>query len=129
MLKKSGALLLTMLYIITVVGFALNFQYCGKVITDVKINAPLQGCIKSPMAAKMRCCTQKHFDIKIKDAHETGPSSILAKVFAFQLPALLFSRFSFNARTAFLQKSFYEAPPEPGRYNVAVFVRNCNFRI
>jgi hypothetical protein len=129
MLKKSGAILLTMLYVITVIGFALNFQYCGKIITDVKINAPLQGCIKSPMAAKMKCCTQKHVDIKIKDAHESGVSSILAKVFAFQLPALSFVHFAFNAYPALFQKSFYEAPPEPGRSDVAVFIRNCTFRI
>jgi hypothetical protein len=129
MLKKSGALLLTMLYIITVVGFALNLQYCGKVITDVKINAPLHGCIKSPMAAKMKCCTQKHFDIKIKDVHESGAVSILAKVFAFQLPVALFTHFSFIAHPALFQKSFYEAPPEPGQSSVAVFVKNCTFRI
>ena len=121
--------MLTMLYIITVVGFALNLQYCGKVITDVKINAPLHGCIKSPMAAKMKCCTQKHVDIKIKDAHESGAASILAKVFAFQLPALSFTHFSFIAHPALFQKSFYEAPPEPGQYSVSVFVKNCTFRI
>jgi hypothetical protein len=129
MLKKSGALLLTMLYIITVVGFALNLQYCGKVITDIKINAPLHGCIKSRMAAKMKCCTQKHIDIKIKDAHESGAASILAKVFAFQLPVALFAHFSFIAHPALFQKSFYEAPPQPGQYSVAVFVKNCTFRI
>ena len=129
MLKKSGAILLTMLYVVTVVGFALNFQYCGKVITDVKINAPLQGCIKGPMASKMKCCTQKHVDIKIKDVQESTPSSILAKVFAFQIPAVSFGHFSISAGTAFIQNSFYEAPPEPGQYSVAVFVRNCNFRI
>jgi len=129
MLKKSGVILLTLLYIVTVVGFALNFQYCGKVITDIKINAPLQGCIKGPMAAKMKCCTQKHVDIKIKDAQESTPASILAKVFAFQLPVVSFGHFSINATAAFLQTSCYGAPPEPGQYSVAVFVRNCNFRI
>jgi len=129
MLKKSGAILLTMLYVITVVGFALNFQYCGKIITDVKINAPLQGCIKSPMGAKMKCCTQKHVDIKIKDAHQTGVSSILAKVFAFQLPVVSFAHFAFTAHPAVSQIAFYDAPPEPGRSGVAVFVKNCTFRI
>jgi len=129
MLKKSGAVLLTMLYIITVVGFVLNFQYCGKVITDVKINAPLQGCIKSPMAAKMKCCTQKHVDIKIKDAHQIEASSILAKVFAFQLPVISFGHFAFIAHPTLFQKSFYEAPPEHVRSDVAVFVKNCSFRI
>lgn len=129
MLKKSGALLLTTLYIITVIGFALNFQYCGKVITDIKIDAPLKGCIKSPMAAKMKCCTQKHVDIKIKDAHESGVSSILAKVFAFQSPIISFAHFSFVAHPASFQKTFYEAPPNPGRCSVAVFVKNCTFRI
>lgn len=129
MLKKSGALLLTMLYIITAIGFVLNLQYCGKIITDVKINAPLHGCIKSPMAAKMKCCTQKHIDIKIKDAHESGAASILAKLFTFVLPSSSLSHFSFIARPALAQKSFYASPPEPGQYSVAVFVKNCTFRI
>lgn len=129
MLKKSGALLLTMLYVITAVGFALNLQYCGKVITDVKINAPLHGCIKSPMAAKMKCCTQKHIDIKIKDAHESGAASILAKVFAFQLPVSSFTHFSFITYPALFQKSFYGSPPDPKQYSVAVFVKNRTFRI
>ena len=129
MLKRSGTLLLTMLYVITVVGFAINFQYCGKVITDVKINAPLQGCIKSPMAAKMKCCSQKHVDIKIKDAHQTGVSSILAKVFAFQLPVLSFAHFAFINYPVVFQKSLYASPPEPGQSDVAVFIKNCSFRI
>jgi hypothetical protein len=36
MIKKQGALLLALLYIITVAGFALNLHYCGDRVADVK---------------------------------------------------------------------------------------------
>jgi len=128
MFKKSGAILLTVLYLITVTGFALNLHYCGKLLTAVQIDAPAKGC-NNPMAAKMKCCKDKQVVVKIKDAHQTAPASFLGKIFSLQLVNRPFSDIAFNVPTIIFATGFDRGPPGPLLNNVPVFIKNCTFRI
>jgi hypothetical protein len=131
MLKRSGAFLLTLLYIVTVVGFAVNLHYCGKLITAVKIDAPVKSCMGGQMAMpKMKCCKNKHIDIKIKDAHETGSPSFLSKILSCQLVHLPFAHSSiFAPKVVELEKSVYKSHPERSPDKTPAFITNCTFRI
>jgi hypothetical protein len=97
MLKRTGASLLALLYMVTVIGFALNFHYCFGYLSSVKINEPVKSR-NFTATAKMKCCKDKHFEIKVKDAHQAEAQSFLAKVFAFESPALAFAEFSFSTQ-------------------------------
>ena len=128
MFKRSGAIVLTMLYIGTAMGFAINLRYCGKVITAVKINTPVKTC--DNVSSKMKYCTEKQIDIKIKDSHVGEFPSFLGKLFSFHIARLPFANVVFNIPVTATQATTGRAPPNDLLAdNVPVFIKNCTFRI
>ncbi|MBC7399290.1 MAG: hypothetical protein H7289_05040 [Mucilaginibacter sp.] len=127
MIKRLTTLFLTKVYIITVLGFALNLHYCGDVLASVKVNAPAKNC--TPVAVKkMKCCNDKHVEVKIKDAHQGESQSILSKIFAFELPEISFGDYFLSAQKELLQKlsgSDPPAPPPPYSGKAAQYIKNC----
>ena len=129
MLKKSGAVLLTMLYVVTVLGFALNLHYCCNYISSVKINAPAVNCGMDKVASKMKCCKNSQLQVKVKDAHQAEETSFLSQIFGFELPRLPFGNYSFFPQRPSLEKYFDRAPPDGPVQSIATFIKNCIFRI
>lgn len=130
MVKRTGAILLTMLYIVTVLGFALNFHICGDYVASVKIDAPAVNCGMDKANGKMKCCKDKQVEVKVKDAHQAEEAtSFLAKVFGFELPHLSLDGL-FPALPSSVSEKFYDrGPPDPPLQGIATFIRNCIFRI
>ncbi len=129
MLKRSGAVLLTMLYVVTVLGFALNLHYCGNEIASVKINAPAVNCGMDKAAGKMKCCKDSQLQVKVKDAHQGEETSFLAKVFGFELPSLSFGNTLFSDQQSLFERYFDRDPPDEPTESIATFIKNCIFRI
>lgn len=126
MLKKSGAILLVLLYTLTVSGFAINLHYCGKLLASVKISAPVESCNKS--MKKMKCCNDKQIHVKVKDAHQNASFNFIAKTFAFDIPKNILAAYSPVVSTpvkTLLVAASPHAPPD----DVAVFIKNCTFLI
>jgi hypothetical protein len=128
MIKRAGAFLLTSLYLITVVGFALNLHFCGSYLTSVKIDAPAKSC-GMLSEKKMKCCTNKHFEVKVKDAHQAQSQLFLAKTFALELPRLPFADFQLNTQQFLSRQYSYRGPPDPPLPDISAFLKNCTFRI
>ena len=128
MLKRSGTIVLTVLYLITVTGFALNLHYCGKRLTAVKIDAPAKGC-NDPMAHQMKCCKDKQLVVKVKDAHQTEPISVLGKIFGFELAKLPFASITFNTQPISVATAYDHGPPDPLLSDNPLYIKNCTFRI
>jgi len=129
MLKKPGAVLLTMLYVVTVLGFALNLHYCGNNISSVKINAPAVACGMDKVAGKMNCCKDTQLQVKVKDVHQAEETSFLSQILGFELPHLPFGNYSFFPQQPSLEKYFDRAPPDEPVQSIASFIKNCIFRI
>jgi len=130
MFKRSGAIVLTLLYVVTAMGFALNLHYCGKVITAVKIDAPVKGCKANMVSSKMKCCTEKQIDIKIKDSHVGEFPSFLGKLFSFHLAKMPYANVVFNLPVTTAPATIGRAPPdELLACDIPAFIKNCNFRI
>jgi hypothetical protein len=128
-MKRSGALLLTMLYTVTVLGFALNLHYCGMRIASVNIDSPAVSCKAVQNCGKMTCCKDKQLQIKVKDAHQAEPISILSKLFGFDIQRLSFTGFFSPSQQSSDNSSFERAPPDIPWQNIATFIKNCIFRI
>jgi hypothetical protein len=126
MLKKSGAILLVLLYTFTVSGFAINLHYCGKLLASVKISAPVESCTKG--MKKMKCCNDKQIQVKVKDAHQNASFNFIAKTFAFIVPKTFFSDY-LPVENIPAKKLLAAASPHAPPDAVAVFVKNCTFRI
>jgi hypothetical protein len=77
----------------------------------------------------MKCCKDKHFEVKVKDAHQAEAQSFLAKVFAFESPSLAFAEFSFSTQQALLVNDFERGPLRPPFNQHITFLKNCIFRI
>ena len=125
MIKRSGAILLIILYAVTVSGFALNLHYCGKLLASVKISAPAKSCSGE---RKMKCCNDKQIVVKVKDAHQNASFNFLSKVFVFDLPKVILGDFLPTQQTT-AKKLLYTAAPHAPPDRVAVFIKNCTFRI
>ena len=120
-----------MLYTLTVLGFALNLHFCGSTIASVKISSA-QAQVKTNAAKcgmKMKCCKDKHVDVKVKDLHQVKEAPAKSEFFAFQLPKLPFEDFMFSAQKALLEKFFDRGPPQQPLEKVSTFLKNCNFRL
>jgi hypothetical protein len=128
MIKRGGAFLVTILYIITVVGFALNFHYCCDYITSVKIDAPVKSC-SLLTKGKMKCCKDSNFEVKVKDSHQAESPSFLSKISGFKLPKLPFADFVHVVQNALMKESFGKAPPDHPSNSISTFLKNCSFRI
>jgi hypothetical protein len=128
MIKRSRALLLAMLYIVTVFGFALNLHYCGNVLASVNIDSPAKSC-KAISEAKMKCCKDKQVAVKVKDAHQSESPSFLKGLFAVELPKVHFSDYFLSAQQVLLEKLSDRGPPSSPLGKVATFIKNCIFRI
>jgi hypothetical protein len=127
MLKKSTAILLLLLYISTVSGFALNLHYCFNRLTSVQIDAPVNTCAKGLVTNKMKCCQDKHIEVKVKDAHHGSSGSILSKIFNEDLPLILFGNIFFSLPVNYTTVVVYRGPPPIP--DIALFLRNRTFRI
>jgi hypothetical protein len=128
MLKKSVAITLMMLYVVTVSGFALNMHYCFNQLRSVKIDAPANSCAKLLASSKMKCCKDRHIEIKVKDAHhQAGSPTFWGKFFFLGLPVVTFADFSLSPQNPLTERLQDRGPPlSPG---TPIFLKNCNFRI
>jgi hypothetical protein len=127
MLKRSVAIVLMMLYLGTVSGFVLNLHYCFNRLASVNIDAPASACVKVLKSSMMKCCKDKHIDVKVKDAHQNGSLSFWAKSLPLNLPVAALGYFSplvLAAPCAALARR--GPPPAP---DIPLFLRNSVFRI
>jgi hypothetical protein len=127
MIKRSGVLVLTFLYLVTVSGFAINLHYCFSHICSVNINAPAKSCNKQ-LAGEMKCCQEKHFEVKVKDAHQLGTATLLSKSFNTSLHVKPYSAIFLQVK-ARSSDNVYKDLPDPPLSDIPSFLRNRNLLI
>jgi hypothetical protein len=128
MLKRSGATILAMLYLVTVTGFALSLHYCCSQLASVKINSPVKSANET-VFSKNKCCADKRLEVKVKDVHQGESPSFFARIFAFELPKFPFADFFLSSQQALSFRVADRAPPDQPFDNIVTFLKNCTFRI
>ncbi len=128
MLKRFGACVLTALYLVTVVGFALNFHYCFYHVTAVNVNSPVNTC-SMLTSGKMKCCQTKHIEIKVKDAHRNVASSLILKLIGENVPARAFKDYLQPDYSVAAKNVTGKDPPGFYADNKTAFIKNRIFRI
>lgn len=122
MFKKSGIILVVLLYLVTATGFALNLHFCGNSIVSVKVDAPVKKC-----GMDSKCCKETHLQVKVKDAHQTSHTVFTGKNLAFLVPVFNFSSFG---ETIFAKlPSTLLTDSGPPNLGIPIFIQNCTFRI
>jgi hypothetical protein len=128
MIKRFGAIILTLLYVITVSGFALNLHYCFNRVYSVNIDAPVKGC-STLATCKMKCCHNQHIEVKVKDAHQGQSLTFLRQTFSYTLPRLPFADYYSTAKQNALNRTFNKDLPDPPLNGSPVFIKNRILRI
>jgi hypothetical protein len=127
MLKRAAAVLLSLLYLVTATGFALNTHFCGDSITAISINAAAKapaGC-----ADGMKCCSNKHLVVKVKDVHVAQPYSVHSIALPFVVAPLACAGFSFGPTQGASADVVNKPPPQPPLPGIGLFLKNRVFRI
>ncbi len=127
MLKRSVAIGLIMLYVGTVFGFVLNFHYCFDRLSSVKIDASAIACTKVLQTSKMKCCKDRHIEVKVKDAHQIGSPLFWGKLFPLALINLDFTVVSPALQNPSTERLLDRGPPLTP--DIPIFLKNCTFRI
>lgn len=122
MFKKSGIVLVVLLYLVTATGFALNLHFCGDFIESVKIDAPTKKC-----GMDSKCCKNTHLEVKVKDAHQTAHTSFSSENLVSLVPVLSYASFDQPLTIDRLANPVAGCGPPPN--TVPVFIKNCTFRI
>lgn len=128
-MKKFAVLFMILLYGVTGTGFAMNLHFCSGTVAAVRINLSAPPC--TPNGDKMKGCTDKKVDVKVKDAHQAETSSKAPGIFSFELPGFSLSDFVPAAHQALLEKLFDKTPPPapPPSSKTEAFLKNRNLRI
>jgi hypothetical protein len=128
MLKKSAAIILLQLYLVTATGFALNLHYCFNRVRSVTIDAPAKSCAKSLAASKMKCCHDKRIEVKVKDSHQPAAKSSVSKIFNEELLFMVTQNITFSLPSHYITVVSYRGPPR-ALGQQPVYLTNRNFRV
>jgi hypothetical protein len=123
MFKKSGIILVVLLYLVTATGFALNLHFCGDSIESVKIDAPTKKC-----GMDSKCCKNTYLEVKVKDAHQAEHASFTGKNLVSLVPVFGYTSFHEPLTVKHLVNTVPDRGP-PLLNTVPVFIKNCTFRI
>jgi len=125
MIKRTAALLLTIAYAITTMGFAFDLHYCCNRLVSVTINTPAKSCSMAA-ASKSKCCKNSHLKIKVKDAHQPESGSFLSGIFSVEMPQqFLAGYFTFRDHLPAIHFEAHDPPYTSCRNHL----KNCVFRI
>lgn len=132
-MKKFVILILSLLYITTSLGAGINLHYCmGKLVDSSFFSLDKKACSKCGMDKSetdaANCCKDEHKKIKVQDEHQfTLMVNLQMQAAGTALLGPTYEMQEVRMAAAFHQHPLSHAPPRTG--NLAVFIRNCNFRI
>jgi len=127
MFKRSVIIVLAMLYLTTVSGFALNMHYCFNRLASVKIDEQANSCTKL-QSSKMKCCKDQKIEIKVKDAHQNNSPLHWSKFFPIaSIPVSAFVIFTPAVQDQVVAIVADRGPPKSPA--VPLFLKYCTFLI
>ncbi len=129
-IRQRTAFGLSLFYLVTVIGLALNLHYCGGKLSSVKLNAPAECKVcknERKIASGRDCCKTTGFELKVKDSHQAGLKVKLPSDFGIQLFLVPVSTVFNSWNAAFVQVARgNKAPPRAAIVPLHLF--NCVFR-
>ncbi len=128
-MKKFTTVFIILLYGVTATGFAMNVRFCSANEASIKINATTDKC--GPDNEKMKGCSDKKVDVKVKDTHQSEAYGKTTGIFNFELPGFSISDLIPAAHQVLLEKLFDKTPPPTpvSAPKAEPFIKNRNTRI
>ncbi|MGY4539836.1 hypothetical protein ACVW0P_004277 [Mucilaginibacter sp. UYNi724] len=122
-MKRSALIILTAIYLLSLVGIGINRFYCCGKLTSVTLTYA-----SADHTDKDNCCKNESKSFKIKDSHVTGNTAVLSP----STPAILPAPTYLDAADILSELSTpinYQANAPPGNADVPIYTLNCAYRI
>jgi hypothetical protein len=127
--KRSALILLTLVYLVSCLGIAVNKFYCCGQLKTVSIST-IENYVNdvNSSATTEKCCNQTSQTFKVKDQHIASSAVLLQStpLFAIAHSKLALSELpSLSIKENI--KTYYNPPPNPSGNNI--YNLFCNYRI
>ena len=130
-MKKAFAILLAVIYLVSVSGASLHFHYCmGKMQNwSIGYDNSKEDCPVCGMTQKKGCCEDQHHSIQTDKQY--SPSTVSISISKISIEPLYHSeQFTLLNYTAINSTHSSLANAPPGRMkNIPIFIQNCTYRI
>jgi hypothetical protein len=121
--KRTALILLTAIYLLSLVGIGVNRFYCCGKLTSVKLTYA-----SADHTDQNNCCKHESKTFKIKDSHVTTNATVLSSSASAILPAPIYWT-SVNTLTERDAPMSYQANAPPGDPDIPIYTLNCAYRI
>jgi hypothetical protein len=121
--KRTALLLLTAIYLLSLVGIGVNRFYCCGKLTSVKLTYATPD-----HTDKGNCCKHDSKSFKVKDSHVNATSFAMAQLSPALLPVTA-NWFASNIISEQANHNNYQANAPPGNPDIPIYTLNCAYRI
>lgn len=122
-MKRTALILLTAVYLISLVGIGVNRFYCCGKLTSVTLTYA-----SADHTEKDNCCKNESKSFKIKDSHVTVNTTVLSPSMPAILPAPAYQAAVYNLTEQAIRTGFQANAP-PGNATIPIYNLNCAYRI
>lgn len=131
-MKKFVVTILAFLYLSAAVGVTVHFHYCMNELVNWGLwHSNNKKCGKCGMEKSHEknngCCKDEHKQVKLENDHKGSATYQLTELGSIILPVPVFEIPHINFLTVTEQNPVSHAPPRSD--DIAVYIRNCVFRI
>ncbi|MBD1366537.1 hypothetical protein IDJ77_22170 [Mucilaginibacter sp. ZT4R22] len=122
-MKRSTLILLTAIYLLSVVGIGVNRFYCCGKLTSIELTYAV-----TDHTDKDNCCKNDVKSFKVKDTHVNSTSFALSDLSPVILPSLSTWNVTIpvNEQIATIG---YQSHAPPGHLPIPIYTLNCTYRI
>lgn len=127
-MKRTALILLTVIYLSSLVGVEVNRFYCCGKLASVTITYGASDNKEDKTAKKDNCCKHKIQNFKVNDSH----FNVASFSFDHPLPAILPGLIHLDNEQLFKvlpATVAYNGNAPPGYSNIPVYTLNCTYRI
>jgi hypothetical protein len=122
-MKRTALLLLTAIYLLSLVGIGINRFYCCGKLASVTLTYA-----SADHTDQNHCCKHDTKSFKIKDSHVTVNTTVLSPSMPAILPVPAYQT-AVNSLTEQAIHTGYQANAPPENPDIPIYTLNCAYRI
>jgi hypothetical protein len=126
--KRTTLLLLTAIYLLSLVGIGFNRVYCCGKLTSVTLTYAMPDNAGNKTAQKDNCCKHEKRSFKVNDSHVAANSFVFDELSAAIIPTQ-YSRAWIVINTEQVSRINYQPNAPPGDPDIPIYTLNCAYRI
>lgn len=128
LMKRTALILLTAIYIVSLMGMSVNRSYCCGKLISVSSSFGASDNSNGTSGNKNKCCGHEKQSFKVKDSHFSAASFSLNHPLPAIIPSLI-NVVNEPVVSILHTKIVYKGNAPPGHSDIPVYTLNCAYRI